>query len=541
MAAAMWDYVVVGAGSAGCAVASRLSEDPSCRVLLLEAGPADRNPWIHVPVGYYRTMFDPRTSRVFATEPDPGIGGRSINWPRGRVLGGSSSINGLVYCRGQAQDYDHWRQLGNPGWSFEDVLPYFRKAERWAGGANELRGGDGPLSVSGPTYRSPLMDAFIEAAKEAGIPENPDYNGASQEGVGYFQLTIRNGLRCSAAKAYLKPAMKRPNLEVATGAMVTRLLLDGRRVTGIEYRRGDALHEARVTGEVILSAGAIGSPHIMMLSGIGDPAELAARGVAPVHELRGVGRNLQDHYQARTVWRSPLPVTINDAVATWWKRGFAGMRFALSRQGPLSIAAGVVALFWKTREELETPDVQFHVIPFSAEKPGEFLHPYSGYTVSVCQLRPESRGWLTLKDADPATPPAIHPNYLATETDRQTMVDGMKLIRRVMGQKAIAPYVAEEVHPGPAVEGDEALLAYVREKGTTIFHPSCTCMMGPADNPMAVVDARLKVHGLAGLRVADCSIMPAVVSGNTNAPAIMIGEKLADMIREERRGAVRAA
>ncbi|MDX6752285.1 choline dehydrogenase [Geminicoccaceae bacterium 1502E] len=536
-----WDYVVVGAGSAGCAVASRLSEDPSCRVLLLEAGPVDRNPWIHVPVGYYRTMFDPKTSWVFATEPDPGIAGRSINWPRGKVLGGSSSINGLVYCRGQAQDYDHWRQLGNPGWSFDDVLPYFRKTERWEGGASALRGGDGPLSVSGPTYRSALMDAFIEAAKEAGIPENPDYNGESQEGVGYFQLTIRNGLRCSAAKAYLKPAMKRPNLRVVTEALTTRLLLDGHKVTGVEYRRGGVLHEARVTGEVILSAGAIGSPHIMMLSGIGDPVELAAKGVTPVHEVKGVGRNLQDHYQARTVWRSPLPVTINDAVATWWKRGFAGMRFALSRQGPLSIAAGVVALFGRTREELETPDVQFHVIPFSAEKPGEFLHPFSGYTVSVCQLRPESRGWLALKDTDPATPPAIHPNYLATETDRQTMVDGMKLIRRVMGQKAIAPFVAEEVHPGPAVEDDEALLAYVREKGTTIFHPSCTCMMGPADNPMAVVDARLKVHGLAGLRVADCSIMPAVVSGNTNAPAIMIGEKLADMIREERRGAVRAA
>jgi choline dehydrogenase len=536
-----FDYVVIGGGSAGCAVAARLSEDPAATVLLLEAGRPDRNPWIHIPVGYYRTMFDPATAWIYQTEPEDSTGGRSIAWPRGKVLGGSSSINGLVWCRGQARDYDHWRQLGCTGWSFEDVLPFFKKAESYPGGEDELRGRDGPLKVSGPTYRSALMDAVIEAAKQAGIPENPDYNGRDQEGVGYFQLSIRNGLRCSAAVAYLRPARRRPNLVVRTGALTTGLIVEGKRVTGVRYRQEGIATSVEARAEVVLCAGAIGSPQILMLSGIGPADELSQLGIHPIHDLAGVGRNLQDHYQARAVYRAPRAVTINDAVRNFWGKGLAGLRFALRRQGPLALAAGCVALFARTRPELETPDVQFHVIPFSAEKPGEFLHPFPGYTLSVCQLRPESRGHIRLRSSDPDAQPIIFANYLATETDRRTMVDGLKLVRHIMDQPAIRDYVQTEIYPGADLRSEDDLLAYVRAKGTTIFHPSCTCMMGPASNPHAVVDPRLRLHGIAGLRVADCSIMPTVPSGNTNAPAIMVGEKCAAMIKEDARSGTRAA
>ena len=530
-----FDYVVVGAGSAGCVVASRLSEDPATRVLLLEAGPRDTSPWIHLPVGYYRTMFDPRVAWSFDTEPDPGLNGRTLRWPRGRVVGGSSSINGLAWVRGQPEDYDHWRQLGNEGWSFEDVLPCFKRAECYAHGDPALRGRDGPLGIAPSIYRSELMDAFVEAAKQAGLPENPDYNGATQEGVAYFQVTIRNGLRQSAATAYLRPARRRPNLELRTGALTLRLLLDGRRVTGVEYRRDGAVERVTARREVVLSAGAIGSPHLLLLSGIGPGEHLRKVGVEVRHHLPGVGQGLQDHFQARAVYRSRLPVTINDATRTLWRKGLIGLQWALTRKGPLTVAAGVVALFARTRPEVATPDVQFHVIPFSADRPGQPLHAFSGYTISVCQLRPESRGSLCLRDADPATPPVIRPNYLATETDRRTMVEALKLARRIMSEPVMARYREAEVFPGPEVASDAQLLDYVRNTGTTIFHPSCTCRMGPEGDAGAVVDSRLRVRGLAGLRVADASIMPAVVSGNTNAPTIMIGEKGADMIRADAR------
>ena len=531
-----FDYVIVGAGSAGCVLANRLSADPATRVLLLEAGAKDTNPWIHVPIGYYRTIYNPATAVTFMTEPEAELDNRQIPWPRGRVLGGSSSINGLVYVRGQPLDYDHWRQLGNPGWSWADVLPVFKAIEDTPIGDPELRGRGGPLAVVPPIYRSALGDAFIRAAEAAGIPENPDYNSGVQAGCGYFQHTVRGGKRCSAAVAYLREAEGRPNLEIRTGCLASRIGLDGNRAVSVDYRQHDQAHSVEATAEVILAAGAIQSPQLLLLSGIGPGPELQANGIKPVHDLAGVGKNLQDHFQARSIWRSPVPVTLNDVSNSVMKRGLAGLQWALFKTGPLTVGAGLVTLFWQTRDEVATPDVQFHVIPFSANKPGQGLHPYSGYTVSVCQLRPESRGELTLRSTDPGDPPVIRANYLSTETDRQTMLDGLKLIRRVMHQPPMQPYRAEEMLPGAGAESDAELLAFIRATGGTIFHPAGTCKMGPATDPGAVVDARLRVHGVDGLRVADASIMPTVVSGNTNGPTLMIGEKATAMILADARG-----
>jgi choline dehydrogenase len=525
-----YDYIVVGAGSAGCVLANRLSENSSNRVLLLEAGPRDTSPWIHIPVGYYKSIANPAIGWGYETEPVPGSNNRRISWPRGKVLGGSSSINGLIYIRGQAEDFDHWRQLGNSGWDWDSVKPYFIRSEGRDRGADAFHGGDGPLGVS-DVHRHELCDAYIEAARQAGIPYNDDFNGASQEGVGYFQLTTRRGLRSSTAVGYLKPARTRPNLRIETGALATRIVFDGRRATGITYHRDGEIRTASVAKELVLSGGAINSPQLLQLSGVGPGSLLRDHGIEVVNDLPGVGGSLQDHYQVRCIYDCNRRLSVNDEVRSPLHKVAAGLRWALFRTGPLAIGGGHVGLFARTRPELETPDVQFHFIRFSADGPGGKLHDFSGVTVSVCQLRPESRGTIHIRSADAQTPPAIQPNYLDTRGDRDTIVAALQLARKIVQIPAMKSYVRREVLPGADVNTDEEMLEYAREQGSTIFHPTSTCRMGQDD--MAVVDERLRVRGLQSLRVADASVMPTVVSGNTNAACVMIGEKASDMLLQD--------
>jgi len=526
--------VIVGAGSAGCVLANRLSADPRRTVALVEAGGPDRSPWIHIPVGYFRTIRDPALNWMYRTEPEPGLNGRSINWPRGKVLGGSSSINGLLYVRGQRQDYEQWRQLGNVGWGWEDVLPYFRRAESWEGGADEWRGGEGPLSVTRSQSSWPIVDAWLEAAQNAGYPFNDDYNGASQEGVGYFQLTARGGLRCSAAKAYLAPARKRANLTILTRCLTETVLVEGGRARGILARRDGRPMRIAARAEVILAAGTIGSPQILMLSGIGEGEALRALGIAVVADLPGVGRNLQDHLQARPVFRCRVP-TINTRTRGLLNQLRIGLEYALRRSGPLTMAASLGTGFLRSRPDLDAPDIQFHVQPFSADDPTEGTHDFDAFTTSVLQLRPESSGVIRLRSPRPGDPPAIHPDYLATAHDQQTIVAAIRIARHICRQPPVRELITAEHAPGPAIDDDDeaAILDWARNTATTIYHPTGTCRMGA--DPLAVVDSRLRVHGLEGLRVADASIMPRIVSGNTNAPVIMIGEKAADMILEDAR------
>ncbi|WP_439814236.1 GMC family oxidoreductase [Zavarzinia sp. CC-PAN008] len=526
----MFDFIIIGAGSAGCVLANRLTASGRHRVLLLEAGPKDTNPWIHVPVGYARTLVDPKVNWCYETEPEQGSNNRPIFFPRGRVLGGSSSINGLLYIRGQARDFDVWAQLGNRGWSYDDVLPYFKKAEHNERIKDDLHGNDGPLWVSDPSERHPISDAFITAGEQIGIPRNDDCNGASQEGIGYYQLTVRNGRRCSAAVAYLKPARKRPNLVVETGAVATSLLLEGTRVVGVTYRKDGHEQVAKAGREVILSGGAINSPQLLQLSGIGNPDDLKPLGIDVKHALPGVGRNLQDHYVVSMQWRVTKPVTINERT-----RGLAlaaeVAKFVTMRRGLLTLSAAHIYAFCRSRPELEQPDIQYHILPATIDPTVEgamALERLPGMTVAPCQVRPDSRGTVILKSRDPIAAPAIRPNFLGVETDQQVIVAGLRIGRQLAEAPALAPWRGQELRPGADARTDDELLAYARETGSTIYHPVGTAKMGT--DPMAVVDPSLKVHGLHGLRVVDASVMPNLVSGNTNAATIMIGEKAADMI-----------
>jgi len=526
-----FDYIVVGAGSAGCVLANRLSADGKHSVLLLEAGPKDTNLWIHVPLGYGKLFKEKTVNWMYQTEPEPELNGRQVFQPRGKVLGGSSSINGLLYVRGQHEDYDRWRQRENAGWGYDDVLPYFKKAENQQRGADKYHGAGGPLPVSNLGHADPLSAAFIEAAAQTGIPRNADFNGATQEGAGYFQTTTRYGRRASTAVAYLGPAKNRTNLRVETSALAQRILFEGRRAVAVEYRKEGSLRTARVREEILVSSGAYNSPQLLQLSGVG-PAELLRRhGIDVVLDAAGVGNDLQDHLQVRVVMRCTQRITLNDVVNSPARKVLAGLRYAAFRTGPLSIAAGTSGAFFKTNPRLATPDVQIHFLPFSTDKMGEKLHPFSGFTASVCQLRPESRGSLRIRSADPAAAPEIRINYLATELDRATNVEGLKILRKILRAPALQPYVVEEVDPGAKVSTDDELLNYCRQRGSTIYHPTSTCRMG--SDPLAVVDQRLRVRGLDGLRVVDASIMPDLVSGNTNAAIIMIAEKASDMILQD--------
>lgn len=526
-----FDYIVVGAGSAGCVLANRLTESGARSVLLLEAGPRDRNIWIHIPMGYGKTMFDPKVNWQFYTEPEPQLGGRKLYWPRGRTLGGSSSINGLVFVRGQGEDYDAWANRGNAGWSFKQVLPYFIKSESNQRGANAFHGDKGPLYVSDIGEKHPLVEAFIAASQELGIPRNDDFNGPTQEGAGYYQLTTRSGLRASTAKTYLRLARGRPNLRIETEAQATRVIFEGNRAVGVCYRQGGRDVTVRARREVLLSAGAIQSPQLLQVSGVGPADLLREQAIPVVVESPGVGENLQDHLQVRLIYKCGQPITTNDDLRTPWRRLNIALKWALLRRGPLAIGIQLGGMFTRALPASATPDVQFHFGTISADLVAGKPHEFSGFTVSMCQLRPTSRGTVRIKSNDVTVPPAIQPNYLTTQHDCDVMVAGTKLTRRLMATNAMRPYIVEEYKPGAGMQTEADMLDFVRREGVTIFHPVGTCSMGP--EPTDVVDERLRVYGTAGLRVVDASIMPLLVSGNTNAGAIMIGEKAADMIRSD--------
>ena len=529
-----FDYIIVGAGSAGCVLANRLTADGTTTVLLLEAGGKDNSPMIHIPIGYATTLKDARVNWLYETEADPTSGNRPHVWPRGKVLGGSSSINGLLYVRGQAADFDQWAQLGCTGWSHADVLPYFRKAEgNERLGGDQNHGGDGPLNVSDPRDRHPISDAVIRAGVEAGIPFNDDVNGEAQDGISYFQMT--NGRRWSLAMAYLRPAMQRPNLTLEIHAQAECVTLDGKHATGVRYAQNGTSIEAKARREVILSGGAINSPQLLELSGIGDPDVLAAAGVPLIHALKGVGGNLQDHYMVGSAYRLKDCVSVNE-LSRGWRLVREVARYATRRTGLLALSAAHIQAYVRTRPGLAGPDVQYHILPGSMDveayalKGTMELERLPGLTIAPCQLRPESRGTIHIRTAAPLDRPAIRPNYLADAIDQATIVAGLRWARLLASQPALSPWMAAETRPGAEFTSDADLLDYAQQRGSTLYHPVGTAAMGRSDDPNSVVDPQLRVHGIAGLRVVDASVMPRLVSGNTNAATVMIAEKAAEMI-----------
>jgi len=533
-----YDFIIVGAGSAGCVLANRLSADGRFSVLLLEAGGSDLNFWIWMPIGYGKTFYKPSVNWMYHTEPESALNGRVSYWPRGKVLGGSSSINAMVYIRGQARDFDEWKAMGNPGWGWEDVLPYFRKSETNDRGGDAFRGDSGPVHIATMDRDlHPLCHDFIAAGKELQFPHNPDFNGAGQEGVGTYQNTAKGGMRMSTARAYLRPARHRANLRIETHALAERVLFEGRRAVGLRYRKNGQVVEARARHEVIVSAGAVNSPQLLQLSGIGPGALLAAKGVEVVHALDGVGRNLQDHLGLDYLYRSRVP-TLNNQLYPWYGKLWHGLRYVLTRRGPLSLGVNQAGGFVRSRPGLAHPNMQLFFSPVSYTKapPGKRPlmnpDPFPGFLLGLQPTRPTSRGHLEIRSADPSEAPAIHPNYLGTDIDIQEMLEGARLMRRFAEAPSLARLIEAELLPGPHVRSDDDLVADIRNRAGTVFHPVSTCRMGP-DASRDVVDARLRVHGMGGLRVVDASIFPTLTSGNTNAPAIMVGEKGAEMILQD--------
>ncbi len=531
-----FDYIVVGAGSAGCVLANRLSADPTKRVLVLEAGSADNWIWLHIPVGYLFAIGNPRSDWCFRTEPEPGLNGRALNYPRGKALGGSSAINAMIYMRGQAADYDHWRQLGLAGWGWDDVLPFFKRHEDHFLGESEHHAVGGEWRIEFPRVKWALLEAVRAAAAEAGIPKVDDFNCGDNEGSCYFHVNQKRGRRWSAARGFLKPVLHQQNLRVETGVLVERVLFDGRRATGVAYRQNGGVHAAKARAEVVLAAGSIGSPQILMLSGVGPAAHLAGHGIPVVLDKPGVGGNLQDHLQLRLINKITGVPTLNERYHSLAWKARMGIEYALLRRGALTMAPSQLGLFTRSDTGQERANLEFHVQPLSLDKFGDPLHAFPAFTMSVANIRPTSRGTVRLKSPDPTAAPAIQPNYLSTDEDRRIAAQSIRVARRIVAQRALAPYRPDEILPGPKIGDDEAaLIRAAGDIGTTIFHPVGTAKMGLPSDAGAVVDARLKVIGIERLRVIDASVMPAITSGNTNSPTIMIGEKGASLMREDAR------